>query len=110
MPAYRGVNFDAFTHNAASAKAVKAAVTGYRVILLGLYLTAASAVNATVEDTDGTNLTEILQFTANNLHLNMLYTGNPWAVSNDSTGLQILLDDTVVTSGIVIWELETIDP
>jgi len=105
----RGIVYAGFTHGAGTAKAVKAAKTGYRVNLLGLYLTAASAVNITIEDTAGTNLSEILQFTASNLHISMPFTGQPWAASTDDLGLQILLSGAVVVAGIVIYEQETVD-
>jgi len=105
----RGVVHASFTHNAGSAKAVVAAKAGYRVLLHGLALTAASAVNATIEDSAGVNLSELIQFTASNLHFTLVPTGEPWLITPDGTGLSILLSGIVVTSGFVIYEQESID-
>ena len=102
----RGIVFAGFTHNLGSAKVVKALKTGYKVRVKGLILTAASAVNVTIEENDGTNLSELIQLTATGglfTVLPLIEKGFYWQTAV-SKGLSILLSGGVVTSGLVMYE------
>ena len=101
----RGIVFAGFTHNVGSAKVVKALKTGYKVRVRGLILTAAGAVNVTIEENDGTNLSELIQLTDTGglFAVLPLIDGMYWQTAV-SKGLSILLSGAVVTSGIVMYE------
>jgi len=96
------------SHAAASSDVFAAAVAGMHVELWALNLAMAGAVEMTIDDTADTVLMGIVKFAAAGLW-NPKGNGVPLCVSPDDLGMQMTLDDTVLTAGSVTWRYVTND-
>jgi hypothetical protein len=99
------MRYAVFNDSDAASNVAVAAKAGYKVRLYGLVLHAASAVNVTIEDTDGTDLIGLCALVANgNLSLVLPTTGVPYTETADGKGIAILLGGAVQTGGCLVYE------
>jgi len=95
----------AISESTAASNEIVAAVAGKALRVIGFALTAASAVNVTLEDEDGANdMTGAMQLTASNLHLVLPEAGCGWGDTVSGKGIHLLSSGAVAVAGVIIYQ------
>ena len=97
------IKFAAISETTAASNEIVAAVTGKRIRILGIVLSAADAVTATIEDEDGNDLIGPLDITAD-APIVLPVSGIGYQQTPATKALHLLLGGAVAVGGCITYQ------